>query len=283
MNLAQLDPQLIARVVPGLEIEGLLGAGGQKAVWKCKYQGSNHALKVLCADLQSTERAKRELEIMRVCESPYLARVGPLPLSVLELEGGQTVLYYLEEFIEGTPLSEVTLPMPIEGIVNVGMCMANAIEALWQNKYVHRDIKPHNIMRRQQPEEYVLLDAGMALDIAGPSLTESGLVVGTRRYLSPDQIRVAKRRLDFRSDLFALGVTMYECATGFHPFWNEELPREDVLANILHCDPPHPQRWKNDLPAEACEIMLRLLEKEPHLRYGRIDHLKEDLRRIQHQ
>jgi eukaryotic-like serine/threonine-protein kinase len=89
-----------------------------------------------------------------------------------------------------------------------------------------------------------------------------------------------KRDLDFRSDLFALGICMYDCLTGEHPFWNQDLPRGDIHHNTLQYASPHPQRWNAALPADLCDLVMRLLEKERHLRYSRFDHLRIDLGRI---
>jgi serine/threonine protein kinase len=277
--LATLDPQPIAAAQPGLLVGPRLGPGGQKAVWECTYQGQRYALKVLIAEPGTVERAKRELEVYRLCNSPFLPKVGPLALTSLSI-GNDAVLYYLEEFVDGAPLDQIARPVPPQDVVTMANCMTDAIEELWKKGFVHRDIKPANVMRKANVQEYVLLDAGLALDAAGPSLTQTGGIVGTTGYRSPDQLQMNKRDLDFRSDLFALGICMYYCLTGEHPFWNQDLPRGDVHHNTLQFVSPHPQRWDSTLPISLCDIIMRLLEKERHLRYSRFDHLRYDLSRV---
>jgi len=214
-----------------------------------------------------------------VCNSAYLPGLGPLPLRELDLGNGDAVLYYLEEFIPGTPLHQVAKPLTVEAVLDMGRSVAMALNEIWKNGYIHRDVKPLNIIQRTSGG-YVLLDTGLALDFAASSITPMGGVVGTPAYLSPDQLQIPKRELDFRSDLFSLGITMYECATGQHPFWNPLVPTGDVRYNIVQSPCPHPQRWNNSLPDGLCEAILRMLEKERHLRYSRIEHLLEDLDKV---
>lgn len=279
IDLNTFDPQPIAAAVPGLQIGQRLGRGGQKAVWACTYNAQRYVLKVLVADPGSTERAIRELEVYARCHSRYLPSAGPLPLASMSI-GNDVVLYYLEEYIDGTTLDHIVTPMSPQDVVDMARCIIDAIEELWIHGFVHRDIKPANIMQKAGIQEYVLLDAGLALDSAGPSLTQTGGIVGTTGYRSPDQLLMNKRDLDFRSDLFALGICMYECLTGQRPFWNQDLPRGDIHHNTLHYPCPPPQRWNGGLNAELCTIIMRLLEKKRHLRYSRFDHLRDDLNRI---
>lgn len=279
IDLAAFDPQLIAAGVPGLQVGARCGGGGQKAVWECSYLGASYVLKILVADPDSTERAKRELEIYRRCNSSYLPKLGPLPLSA-QAVGTDMVLFYLEELITGSTLERVAKPMLVANVVEMAKCIADAIEELWKNHFVHRDIKPANIMQKLNTSDSVLLDAGLALDAIGPSLTQTGGIVGTVGYLSPDQLQMNKRDLDFRSDLFGLGICMYVCSTNEHPFWNCDLPRGHVHHNTVTYPSPNPHRWNALLRPDFCDFVMRLLEKERHLRYSRFDLLREDLNRI---
>jgi serine/threonine protein kinase len=279
VDLATFDPQLIAANVPGLQVGARCGGGGQKAVWASTYLGATYVLKIMVGDPDSTERAKRELEVYRRCNSTYLPKLGPLPLSAYAV-GSDVVLYYLEELIPGSTLEQTAKPMLVGDVVAMAKCVTDAIEELWKNKFVHRDIKPANIMQRLNTSDSVLLDAGLALDAIGPSLTNTGGIVGTVGYLSPDQLQLNKRDLDFRSDLFGLGICMYVCSTNEHPFWNLDLPRGHVHHNTVTFPSPSPQRWNATLRPDFCDFVMRLLEKERHLRYSRFDLLRDDLNRI---
>jgi len=272
----------IEAATPGLAIVDSIRNGGQKSVWRVTYQGQTYALKVLVASPEAAERAKREINIMTICHCPRLVRFGPLALQEVDVANVK-YLYYLEEFIDGTAVDVLAKPLAFSQCRTLGLHMCEAIDQLWRNKKVHRDIKPGNIMKRAgNQDEFVLLDIGLALDLDGASLTAAGGVVGTLHYLSPDQIKLvnARRDLDFRSDLHALGVVLYECLTGVHPLWNSRVPQMNVTGNILNLRPLPVRDFRNDTPTALEDIVLRLLEKEPNLRHARIQHLVEELEAV---
>lgn len=255
-------------------------AGGQKSVWKVSFENRSYALKVITFDPQAGERAKREITIMRECHSPHLVTFGPWDLQEV-ISPRQRMIYYLEEWIDGTPLDKVPKPMPLRSCKALGLQVGRAVDCLWSKGYLHRDIKPLNIMLRTDGQTFVLLDVGLALDTAGPSITATGGLVGTPLYLSPDQIRLAKRQLDFRCDLHAVGVCMYECLTGLHPLWNVHLPQIDLRDNILNLAPLPPRQFRPEIPELFEEVVLRLLEKEANLRYARVEHFMQDLEQVE--
>lgn len=277
MELSQLDPQVITNHCPDLVVGTQLKIGGQKRVWQCAYQQKAYVLKALMGDERTLLRVRREIEVMHVCESRYLPKFGPLPLRELELAGKEKVLYFLEEYIDGLPLSSVYKPMPTEEIVVLALCVSEALGVLAEKGYVHRDVKPMNIIQRP-PAEYVLIDAGIALDRDGEAISVAGAVVGTKAYLSPDQLTLPQKELDLRSDLFSLGVTLYECATGEHPFINDEAPRGDVTYNIRDFECLDPRYFNQSTPAWLSEIILKLLRKDRDERYSNVQALREALK-----
>lgn len=266
IELAQLDPNVIINDCRGLVLGTQLKIGGQKRVWRCAYQEKAYVLKALMAEEAALRRIKREIEVMHICTSQHLPKFGPFPLRELRVDSEQTVLYFLEEYIDGLPLNSVHKPMSYKEVVCLATSVANALAVLAQNRYVHRDVKPMNIIRRT-PSDYVLIDAGLALDRDGEAITVSGDLVGTPLYISPDQIKFPPRQLDGRADLFSLGITLYECATGQHPFLNDETPRGDVIYNILSLECRPPQHFNSDVPLPLCDIILRLLMKNRDNRY----------------
>jgi len=217
---------------PELILGQHLKTGGQKRVWRCAYKGKAYVMKALMVGQETRRRVRREIQVMRACASPYLPKFGPIPLRELGLKEGPKILYFLEEYIEGTPLASVYKPMPYAEVARLGLCLAEALATLATNGYLHRDVKPMNVIRKS-PTHFILIDAGLALDPDGDAITMPGKVVGTRAYLSPDQITLPQKRLDIRSDFFCLGSVLYEAATGEHPFWNDETPKGDIIHNIL--------------------------------------------------
>ena len=157
IDLRTFDPQPISASMADLQIGVRLGLGGQKAVWDCNFHARRYVLKVLAADSSTTERAKREIEVYRRCNSPYLPRVGPLPLASMQVgaDPSDVILYYLEEHIDGSTLQQIPKPMAMLEVIALAKCISSAIEVLWSQGFVHRDIKPANIVRKINTQEFV--------------------------------------------------------------------------------------------------------------------------------
>ena len=183
LHLTQVDPTAITDDCEGLVLGAQLKIGSQKRVWRCAYRQKAYVLKALMADETTLRRIKREIQVMHICSSPHLPKFGPLPLRELRLHTGQTILYFLEEYIDGLPLNSVHKPMKCNEVVWLGTSIAQALAVLAENRYIHRDVKPMNIIQRTS-SDYVLIDAGIALDRDGEGITVPGDVVGTPLYLS---------------------------------------------------------------------------------------------------
>ena len=294
MKLPRLTAADIQAVIPEVEEIGTPSKGGQKVVYPCKIDGESYALKCMLADPtgdspdaetsidafdEVTARARREVEIMRQVDSPHLVKLGPLPLTQAEI-ADQNVIYFTEEWIDGDDLRELLKTKGVFSIADVialGQQVTDAVECLWSLAKIHRDIKPGNIMRRATGE-FVLLDMGLAFDLEDVSLSAAGQVPGTMIYFSPEQTEFTKKRqMDFRSDLFSLGIVLYEAATGQHPFWSLGMNSHQALANILARAPDPPSSHRPEMPAELDELIIRLLAKRPHLRYRTCAKLKTAL------
>jgi eukaryotic-like serine/threonine-protein kinase len=283
-----LSSEDIARLVPDSEVVGPIKAGGQKVVVKIRHGGKLLALKVYrlaarqvpppAADEDATDgpreveevaRARREVGIISAVDIPELVKLGPIPLTESTI-GDQRVMYYAEEWIDGDDLKSTIRehgPLSAADVAKLGIELCRAIEWLWAREMIHRDIKPGNVMRRQDGT-FVLLDMGMALDLGEESLTAPGLTVGTLQYLSPEQLDAPKKRnMDFRSDMYSLGVTMYEAATGVHPYYKNGMSSTDTIISIQSEKPPEPSKVRDGFSQDLSDIIMRLLEKKPHLRY----------------
>lgn len=279
MSLPQLTIADVAQAVP--EVGGIKPpmSGGQKVVFPCSFNGQQIALKFLLTSLsgppspgapldEGLARAQREISIMQSCVSPHLVKLGPITLRHLVING-QNLVCFSEEWIEGSDLKGwlAANSASIDDIRRLGLDVCHAIEELWSRQKVHRDIKPGNIMRRLSGE-HVLLDLGLALDLNDVSLSATGAVPGTVIYLSPEQVDFTKKRsLDFRSDLFALGVVLFEALTRRHPFHSPGMVQNEVLHAILNGARVAPGSLRAGVPAGLDALVRRLLAKQPHLRY----------------
>lgn len=285
-ELPNLNPAQVASLVPQARNIAIAGRGGQKLVFRVAIGGVEYALKFakLVAtgfdeidDFAATDialRAKREVDIMRDCSSPHVVKLGPIDLTFGTTEAGEQVVFFAEEFIEGDDLKVLLQRdgiFPPKEIAKLGRQIGLAIKSLWELGKVHRDIKPANIMRRSSNGDFVLLDAGLAFDTDGESISISP--VGTPLFFSPEQFDFTNRRtvLDFRSDMFSLGTTMYCLATGTHPFWTAGDNSQSIYTKITSHIPPTPSDLVPGFPTEVDDVIMRLLGKSPHLRYRKCD------------
>jgi len=273
----------------------LLDRGGQKVVFTAIINDVKYALKFMSPnfppsnqDIESlddvTARAQREVETMQQCSTPHLVNMGPIGLEAAEIEG-KPIIYFSEEFIEGSNLKQHLREngtLSIDELLRLASHISEAINTIWQFSKIHRDIKPSNIMRREANGEFVLLDMGLVFDLQDESL--SICPVGTPCYFSPEQMDFGNRRtvMNFRSDLFSLGIVLYEMATGIHPFiTNTSRTTWEVLGNITNLDPIPPIDHRTDLPQSLSDIILRLLAKRPALRYRSISLFQGALNAVQ--
>lgn len=287
--LPDLSASDVVTIVPSATDVELLGYGGQKRVFKARIDGGPLALKFAELPPEGDEfselslqdlaaRASREVETMRDCDSAHMVKLGPVGLQFAEWND-RRVLYFSEELIDGEDLAAIHRAgqrLDEQAVRNLGLQMCDAIGALWQLGKVHRDIKPANIMRRRVSDDFVLLDAGLVFDVAGASLSVGP--VGTFVYFSPEQFDFANRRtaLDFRSDMFSLGVTMYQMLTGQHPFYVQGDHSNTIFRKISE-EPHQPAGDFANVGDHLEEVLERLLGKSPHLRYRTCEALRDAL------
>ena len=284
--------------VPNLDTAELVQMGGQKAVYKASLDGHIYALKMIALDIQEEwedgeegesldvseiiSRAKREVTILGDADVPVLTKRGPLGLTLVPIDG-QLWLYFTEEWIEGTSLRDLLKSERLTPAraARLGVDIVQATCWLAKRNFVHRDIKPANVMWSVDRSRFVLLDHGIALDLHGTSLTRSPLIVGTAAYLSPEQMDPTRKRgLDFRSDLFAIGILLYESAVGQHPFRPPGSSQKDVLGNILTINPQPAAEMFDDFPRPLSDFITRLLGKKPHMRFRSCDRALEEIETI---
>ncbi len=162
-------------------------------------------------------------------------------------------------------------------MANLLIGVAEGLAHAHANGVVHRDIKPHNLILGHEQRLYIT-DFGLAYLVSEPHVTVSGEVMGTPAYLSPEQVRGHIREIDHRTDIYSLGVTLYEMLTNTRPFQGET--RDQVLHSISAKDPAPPRRRNPRVPVDLETICLRAIEKDPARRYPGAADFAEDLRRF---
>jgi serine/threonine-protein kinase len=295
MAIPQLTIEQVGTVISSASDIQEVDRGGQKIVFSGIIDGRKYALKFMAPNPSQmggqnseflddvTSRAQREVETMQQCSTPHLVGMGPIGLNTTYI-AGDPIIYFSEEFVEGKNLRSYLQSngiFSVSELIRLAFHMSEAIKSIWQFSKIHRDIKPGNIMRRNDNGDFVLLDMGLVFDLQDESLSVSP--VGTPLYFSPEQMDFNNRRtiMNFRSDLFSLGTVMYEMATGRHPFTEGASTTWDVLGNIANVPPQAPRALQPELPERLSDIIMRLLAKRPALRYRSIELFQRALSEVQ--
>ena len=221
------------------------------------------------------ERARREFNVLSRCTSSHLVKPGPIGFSTTSIDDCP-IVYFTEEWIEGQTLGDLIErdPIDVPSAAALARQLSDAVEDLWEHRHVHRDIKPHNIIQREF-RDFVLLDMGIAFDVDATELTLPGQLPHSKGYTSPDQMNLTnKRQLNFRSDMFLIGVVLYEDVTQIHPFSAHTRGKMETLTAILSETPRPPSRYRSDLPPEFDNFVMRLLSKRAHFRYRSFDRMR---------
>ncbi len=237
-----------------------LGRGAVGVVYKARDEvlGEMIAIKILkpeyCANTGVLDRFHREILLARDIGHPNILRVYHL--------GDHKGQKYLSmKLIEGKTLAGVIAgekPLPLDRTVEIGWKLASALEAAHAQKVIHRDIKPQNILIDERGDPY-LTDFGLARLLDVPGTTQAGVFLGTPQYASPEQARL--HSTDERSDVYSLGLVLYEMATGRRPFLADS--SEKILELHQSAPVPDPRECRPEIPAALAELINRCLEKEP--------------------
>jgi serine/threonine protein kinase len=259
-------------------IESLLGSGGMGQVFRaCDTQGGPAvALKVLLPLDQGQEdrarRFRREIEVLRRVQHPAVLHISDWGTS-----DGR--LYLVTELVEGEDLKLAIRrrgPFPPAEAAALGATLAEALAAAHAQGVIHRDVKPNNVMIATDGS-LRLLDFGLArgagVDVT--SLTRTGTILGTPAYMSPEQFEDAA--VDERSDIYSLGVVLFEVLTGQLPFKGTTA----IAVGLAHRTEPPPllRSVRPGLPAWLERVVLRCLEKDPGRRFASADVLAAELSR----
>ncbi len=263
---------------PRYRLEGKLGEGGMGSVYKAYDLELDRmvALKVIRGDLMTNaeilQRFKQELLLASRISHKHVLRIHDLGLSA-------GVKFISMAFIEGRNLAEVIRDqkvLPVERAVEIGKQICQALAAAHHEGVVHRDLKPQNILLDASGCVYVS-DFGLAKSleadaIAATAMTSAGQVLGTPRYMSPEQVECG--HIDGRTDIYSFGLMLYEMVTGDLPFQGNSL---QLMLGRVQSMPRHPTLLNAKLPPYLAGIIMRCLEKDLARRYQTFSEVLDDL------
>jgi formylglycine-generating enzyme required for sulfatase activity/tRNA A-37 threonylcarbamoyl transferase component Bud32 len=277
------------RVLGDFRLIERLGEGGMGVVWLAEQVSLRRrvALKVLRGEIAMSrgahERLEREARAVGQLSHPGIARVH----AVGDAKGG-SVRFIAMELIGGRGLDEILadarrdrVPVPPTRVAAWGSQIARALHAAHDHQIVHRDVKPSNIRIEpppapaQGPGRAVLLDFGLARDLASDQRTLTETFVGTPHYAAPEQVGRGGGAIDPRTDVYALGTVLYEALTGTPPTAGNTL--EQVLVSILTDEPDPPHKKSPSTPRDLSIVVMKALAKDPAKRYASAAALADDL------
>jgi serine/threonine protein kinase/lipopolysaccharide biosynthesis regulator YciM len=273
---------LVSEEISHYRIIKKLGAGGMGEVFLAEDIRLNRkvAIKMLPSRSIGNEQAKKRL-LREARAAATLDHPNICPIHEIGEEGDSA--FIVMQYIEGTTLACSIQNSPLSSleIADIGIQASAALAEAHSHGIIHRDIKPQNIMVTPRGQVKIL-DFGLAKILedelhkpeeAGSRLTDTGEVLGTVGYMSPEQLKDLP--IDARSDLFSLGVTLYECATGKAAFSGSS--RIQICLQVIQFDPPRPSHLNPDIPFELDNVILKALAKNAEARYQSAAEMLADL------
>ena len=260
------------------EVVKCLGAGSMGLVYACRHRelsGHMVAVKVLfpevAQDKIAAQRFRNEIFAAYGVSHPNVVRAYEY------LRDGDLVAYTME-YVGGGDLAdrlERAEPMPIHDVISILSQMAAGVQAIHDARIVHRDLKPENILLTKDGVVKIA-DFGIARVGHGPKLTEHGGVVGTIDYVSPEYM--LNSQVDWRSDIYAMGILGYEMVTGHSPFRGDSVYA--TMTKRLKSDPEAPSKFRSDCPPELERIILKAMARDPEQRYQAAAEMFHELRKL---
>ena len=281
---------MIGQTLSRYKITGMLGEGGMGVVYRAEDPelGREVALKLLPAEMADNpkrlERFRREAKAVAAINHPNI-------VTIHSIESVETTHFLTMELVEGESLDQIIPPggMPLAKVFEIAVPLADALASAHEQGIVHRDLKPANVMVTAE-NRIKVLDFGLAKLVEDPDsetgdpaltavpteLTAEGMVMGTAPYMSPEQVE--GRAMDHRTDIFSLGIVLYEMATGKRPFAGDTSAA--LVSSILRDSPPTVTEINESLPRHLARIIQHCLEKDPEARYQSAKDVRNELKSL---
>ncbi len=276
------DQNIIGKTLNNYHVLSLLGAGGMGEVYLAEDKKLGRKIAIKLLPKKFSENDERKGRFLREARS-VSALNHPNIITVFGIEESDEVEFIVTEFIDGKTLYEKLSERSFEWqeVVEIAIQLTDALESAHKISIIHRDIKPANIMIRQ--DGYVkILDFGLAKMLSETpdakvfnttEMSKNRRVMGTMNYMSPEQ--TLGKELDVRTDIFSLGIVLYEMISGVQPFIGTS--DAAVYNAILNSDPPPISKINEDIPPALEQIIKRAIEKDRDKRYQSILEMKNDL------
>lgn len=256
------------KLFPQYEFVSSLTPSAQKAAFHVKAaDGSDFCLKIVSPNYD-VDRLGREIEALQQIDHPNVVKLHEYTFSS---KPGNVLHYLVEEFIEGRDLEDDLQdgPWKLEHVYKTFAELADGLSALEEIDVVHRDLKPQNIRIRTDGRP-IIIDFGLArhLNLSDLTRTDQGARLGTPMYFAPEQFEGTKRDIDRRTDLFALGILLYQAALGRHPFFEPGITYPELQRRVCEADDHFESSDFLAIPKQLRLILSRLLAKQ---RLSRLD------------
>lgn len=266
---------LIGKRISGrYKIITMIGGGGMANVYLAHDMilDRDVAVKILRLDFADEDefirRFQREAQSATSLNHPNI-------VNIFDVGEEDNIYYIVMEFVDGMTLKQYIQsyhPISVEKVIDVIKQLTSALSHAHYNHIIHRDIKPQNILI-DHDGNVKITDFGIAMALTATSITQTNAVLGSVHYLSPEQARGGMATK--KSDIYSLGIVMFELLTGRLPFSGESAV--SIALKHLQSDTPSPTRWNPDIPQSVENIVLKATAKDPFLRYNSIEEMGKDL------